>query len=177
MYYAYVVIHTRILVLSARRWPINKNWINVINTDFFLLLEMLRFKKKWKSNTLHSCFAYWYQNKQLCLSPRLIFILKEELNIKFEVEKDWAKHYKQNELLPRMCLDHKEGKTRWWNQFLFHFFYLHYIGSNVIIRWCTIVFGKSLRCFLWNLKGNSWIFSYHYLCSIHWIYRLMSLQR
>ena len=88
MYYAYVVIHTRILFLSARRWPINKNWINVINTDFFLLLEMFRFKKKWKSNTLHSCFAYWYQNKQLCLSPRLIFILKEELNIKFEVEKD-----------------------------------------------------------------------------------------
>ena len=132
MYYAYVVIHTRILFLSARRWPINKNWINVINTDFFLLLEMFRFKKKWKSNTLHSCFAYWYQNKQLCLSPRLIFILKEELNIKFEVEKDWAKHDKQNELLPTICLHHKEGRNHWCNQFSFHFFYLNQMGLNVV---------------------------------------------
>ena len=145
MYYAYVVIHTRIFFFSAQRFPINKKWINVINTDFFWLLEMIRFKKKLKFNTehSHSCFAYWYQNKRLFLSPRFIFVLKEELNIKFDVEKDWAKHYKQNELLPRTCLDYKEVKTHWWNQFLLQFFYLHYIGSNV-----KLVFGKFLRCLL-----------------------------
>ena len=131
MYYAYVVIHTRIHFLSARRCPLNKNWIIVINTDFFWLLEMFRIKKKLKFNTLHSCFVYWYQNKQLCLSPRLIFILKEELNIKFEVEKDWAKHDKQNELLPTICLHYKESRNHWCNQFSFHFFRISEIENTL----------------------------------------------